>query len=282
MKETYWKYSLIILIVGLGILLFRQAQPYMNGILGGFTLYLLLRGFTNWLKSKIKPLVAVWIVTIGTTLFILIPLSLFSWAVVNQISNLHFDTADIIRPNQISNLHFDTADIIRPAQQMIDIIEKRTGFDVLSEKNLSFIITQASSIGHSIMTGVSDLIINLAVAIMLLFFMLWEGDKMEQFISELLPFEENNKREVLQKIQLCHRNPSPSHHSRIYLIVRLFALPCTEPGSHGNAYRFRLHRPSGRNGSGMGSGHRLFLHHRRLGTRTDTACLRRHHHLTMR
>ena len=102
----------------LGILLFRQAQPYMNGILGGFTLYLLLRGFTNWLKSKIKPLVAVWIVTIGTTLFILIPLSLFSWAVVNQISNLHFDTADIIRP----------------AQQMIDIIEKRTGFDVLSEK----------------------------------------------------------------------------------------------------------------------------------------------------
>ena len=259
MKETYWKYSLIILIVGLGILLFRQAQPYMNGILGGFTLYLLLRGFTNWLKSKIKPLVAVWIVTIGTTLFILIPLSLFSWAVVNQISNLHFDTADIIRP----------------AQQMIDIIEKRTGFDVLSEKNLSFIITQASSIGHSIMTGVSDLIINLAVAIMLLFFMLWEGDKMEQFISELLPFEENNKREVLQKIQLIH-------HSRIYLIVRLFALPCTEPGSHGNAYRFRLHRPSGRNGSGMGSGHRLFLHHRRLGARTDTTCLRRHHHLAMR
>ena len=179
MKEQYWKYSLVILIVGLGILLFWQAQPFMNGILGGFTLYLLLRGFTKWLKTKIKPLVAVWIVTIGTTLFILIPLSLFSWAMVNQVSNLHFDTADIIRP----------------AQQMIGIIEERTGFDVLSEKNLSFIITQVSSIGHSIMMGVSDLIINLAVAIMLLFFMLWEGEKMEQFISDLMPFEENNKRE---------------------------------------------------------------------------------------
>ena len=162
----------------------------MNGILGAFTLYLLLRGFSNWLKKKIKPLVSVWIITIGTTLFILIPLSLFSWALVNQISNLHFDTADIIRP----------------AQQMISIIEEKTGFDVLSEKNLSFIISQVSSIGHSIMTGVSDLIVNLAVAIMLLFFMLWEGDKMEQFISELLPFEENNKREVLQKIQLIVRS----------------------------------------------------------------------------
>ncbi len=178
------------MIVGLGILLFRQAQPFMNGILGAFTLYLLLRGFSNWLKKKIKPLASVWIITIGTTLFILIPLSLFSWALVNQISNLHFDTADIIRP----------------AQQMISIIEEKTGFDVLSEKNLSFIISQVSSIGHSIMTGVSDLIVNLAVAIMLLFFMLWEGDKMEQFISELLPFEENNKREVLQKIQLIVRS----------------------------------------------------------------------------
>ena len=190
MKEQYWKYSLIIMIVGLGILLFRQAQPFMNGILGAFTLYLLLRGFSHWLKKKIKPLASVWIITIGTTLFILIPLSLFSWALVNQISNLHFDTADIIRP----------------AQQMISIIEEKTGFDVLSEKNLSFIISQVSSIGHSIMTGVSDLIVNLAVAIMLLFFMLWEGDKMEQFISELLPFEENNKREVLQKIQLIVRS----------------------------------------------------------------------------
>lgn len=190
MKEQYWKYSLIIMIVGLGILLFRQAQPFMNGILGAFTLYLLLRGFSNWLKKKIKTLASVWIITIGTTLFILIPLSLFSWALVNQISNLHFDTADIIRP----------------AQQMISIIEEKTGFDVLSEKNLSFIISQVSSIGHSIMTGVSDLIVNLAVAIMLLFFMLWEGDKMEQFISELLPFEENNKREVLQKIQLIVRS----------------------------------------------------------------------------
>ena len=60
MKETYWKYSLIILIIGLGILLFRQAQPFMNGILGGFTLYLLLRNPTHWLQQKINGSLAVW------------------------------------------------------------------------------------------------------------------------------------------------------------------------------------------------------------------------------
>ncbi len=190
MKEKYWKYSLIIMIVGLGFLLFLQAKPFMNGILGGFTLYLLLRDLSNWMKNKIKPLVAVWIITIGTTLFILIPLSLFSWAIVNQISDLHFDTAAIIQP----------------AQQVINFIKEKTGFDIMTEKSLTFIITQASTIGHSIMAGVSDLIVNLAVAIMLLFFMLWEGKKMEIFISDLLPFDEGNKHEVLQKIQLIVRS----------------------------------------------------------------------------
>mgnify|MGYP000519796271 CR=1 FL=1 len=58
MKERYWKYSLIVFIIGLGYLLFRQAQPFMNGILGGFTLYLLLRNFTFWLQTKMKPAMA--------------------------------------------------------------------------------------------------------------------------------------------------------------------------------------------------------------------------------
>lgn len=190
MKEQYWKYSLIIFIIGLGILLFRQAQPFMNGILGGFTLYLLLRNFSNWLQSKIKPLLAVWIITIGVTLFILIPLSLFSWAIVSQISGMHFDTQSIIQP----------------ARQAIDIIEERTGFDLLSEQSLSFMVSQASSIGQKIMSGVSDLVVNLAVAIMLLFFMLWEGKKMEHYVSTIMPFTESNKREVLNKIQLMVRS----------------------------------------------------------------------------
>ena len=190
MKEQYWKYSLIIFIIGLGMLLFRQAQPFMNGILGGFTLYILLRNFSNWLQTKIKPLLAVWMITIGVTLFFLIPVSLFSWAIVSQISGMHFDTQAIIQP----------------AHQVIDIIEERTGFDLLSEKSLSFMVVQASSIGQKIMTGVSDLIVNLAVAIMLMFFMLWEGRKMEHYVSTIMPFEESNKREVLNKIQLMVRS----------------------------------------------------------------------------
>ena len=190
MKEQYWKYSLIILIIGLGILLFRQAQPFMNGILGGFTLFLLLRTPTYRLQTKMNRSLAVWLVTIGTSLFILLPLSLFSWAIVSQVSHLHIDTQTIIEPTK----------------QVIEIIKEKTGFDLFSENTLSFVVAQASSIGQSVMSGVSDFVINLCVAIMLLFFMLYEGRNMEHYISTLLPFREENKREVLDKVQLIVRS----------------------------------------------------------------------------
>ena len=189
-KEKYWKYSLIVFILGLGFLLFRQAQPFMNGILGGFTLYLLLRNVTFWLQTKMKPALAVWLVTIVVTLFILVPLSLFGWALVSQVSQMHFDTEAIIRP----------------MWQVVDFIKDRTGFDVLSEKSLSFLVAQASSIGQSVMSGVSDLLVNLCVAIMLMFFMLYEGKSMEHYISTLLPFRAENKIEVLKKVQLMVRS----------------------------------------------------------------------------
>lgn len=190
MKELYWKYSLIIFIIGLGILLFHQAQPFMNGILGAITLFLLLRTPTYRLQEKINPKLAVWIVTIGTAIFILIPLSLFGWAVVSQLTGIHFDTQGIIQPTK----------------QVITIIKERTGFDILSESSLSFVVSQASSIGQSVMNSIGDFIINLCVAIMLLFFMLYEGRQMEAYISTILPFTEENKREVLKKIQIIVRS----------------------------------------------------------------------------
>lgn len=190
MKEHYWKYSLIILIIGLGFLLFRQAQPFMNGILGGFTLFLLLRNFTYWLQTKINKSLAVWLVTIGTTLFILVPLSLFGWAIVNQLTGVHFDPQAVIKPTK----------------EVVEIIKEHTGFDLLSEGNIKFAVAQASSLGQSVMSGVSDFVVNLFVSIMLLFFMLYGGAQMERYVSSLLPFKAENKREVLDKVQLIVRS----------------------------------------------------------------------------
>ena len=50
-KEQYWKYSLIIIIIALGIVLFIEFIPFLGGILGAFTIYILLRKQMLYLGS---------------------------------------------------------------------------------------------------------------------------------------------------------------------------------------------------------------------------------------
>lgn len=190
MKELYWKYSLVALILFLGFILFQQAQPFMNGILGAFTLYLLLRKVTFRLAEKIKYGYAVWLVTIGTLLFIVIPISLMGWLLVSEIIHMN------IQPKEL----------IRPLLETADFIKEKTGFNILSENTLTFLAGKLPAIGQSVMSSVSDFVINVAVAIMLLYFMLSGGRKMERYIATVLPFRENNKQEVLQKIHVIVRS----------------------------------------------------------------------------
>lgn len=190
MKETYWRYSLVLFILVLGFVLFRQAMPFMNGVLGAFTLYIVLRSFTYKLQKKMKPTLAVWLVTIGSALFILIPMTLFTWVIVEELLSLQLNPKAIITP----------------LVQAVQAIKEKTDFDLLSEKNISYLVSWIPSIGQSVMSGVSNLVVNLFVAVMLLFFMLSKGRAMENYVSSLLPFTEDNKREVLKNIQLMVRS----------------------------------------------------------------------------
>ena len=42
-KEQYWKYSLITIILGLGLILFIKMSPFIGGILGACTIYIMVR-----------------------------------------------------------------------------------------------------------------------------------------------------------------------------------------------------------------------------------------------
>ena len=53
-KEHYWRYSLITIILGLGVILFFKITPFLGGILGAFTIYILLRGQLFHLTEKLN------------------------------------------------------------------------------------------------------------------------------------------------------------------------------------------------------------------------------------
>lgn len=184
-RERIWKVTLIVLIVGLGLILFRQAQPYMSGVLCALTLYILLRRPTFRLAQKLgRPTLATVIVVMAVILFIVIPLTLIVWFVVDKIQQAEWNVNEIIAP----------------ATQMFDIIEQRFGIDLLTQETISFVGGKLTALGQSIIGGIGSFFINLLVALLLLFFLLNGGKKWEQYLASVIPMKNINKKETMEKV----------------------------------------------------------------------------------
>lgn len=57
LKEQYWRYSLVIIILLLGTIIFFKSLPFISGILGAMTIYILLRNQMLYLtvKKRMRP-----------------------------------------------------------------------------------------------------------------------------------------------------------------------------------------------------------------------------------
>ena len=69
-KEQYWKYSLIVIILFMGIIIFRQITPFLGGLLGALTIYILVRTQMAHLTErwKLKRSVAALLITAETVM----------------------------------------------------------------------------------------------------------------------------------------------------------------------------------------------------------------------
>lgn len=186
-RELIWECALLLLIFVLGIVLFRQIQPFFSGILGAMTLYILLRKPCFRLTEKTgRPTLSASIILICTILFIVIPLSLLTWFIISKLQQVNWNTSDILAP----------------AMQAIDIVKEKFKIDLISEKSITFIAGKVTSLGQSIINGIGDFFIDIAAALILLFFLLTGGRKMEDYLSSLIPMKNINKRETIDKINV--------------------------------------------------------------------------------
>lgn len=187
-KEQYWKYSLIVIILFMGIIIFRQITPFLGGLLGALTIYILVRGQMRYLveKRKLKRSLSALLITAETIFVFLIPLGLTVWMVVNKLQDINLDPQTYIAP----------------IQQVAEFIKEKTGYDVLGKDTLTFIVSILPRIGQIIMESISSLAINLFVMIFVLYFMLIGGKKMEAYVNDILPFNETNTQEVIHEINM--------------------------------------------------------------------------------
>ena len=184
-KVSFWtpRTSLITLILVLLLIIGKHALPYMSGVLGALTIYVLLRGQMKWLVER-KHWGRSWaasLLTVEAIFFFLIPIL----GIVLMLIDL-FSTFD---PESLNVL-------TTQAQEMIQQVEDRFGIELWSEENLQKLTSVSTSLVKGLLQGMSSFFLNAFVILFLLYFMLRGYDQFEAAVEELLPFTGKNKRTV--------------------------------------------------------------------------------------
>ena len=188
LKEQYFKYSIIILILGLGIVIFFELIPFLGGLLGACTIYTLIRNQMKHLveKRKMKRSIAAFLLIMETVLCFLIPISLVVWFLIMKVQHINLDP-------QV---------VLAPVEQISVLIKQKIGYDILNTDNLKSVISWAPQVGQMLMGGITSLALNIFVLIFVLYFMLLGNDKMENYIMDILPFTEKNKLTILHDVNM--------------------------------------------------------------------------------
>ena len=191
-REKYWRYSLFVLILGIGTALFLELAPLLGGILGAATIYILLRRQMRLLteRHRWRRSTAATLLLAEAVLCFLVPLSLVIWMLVVRLQDLS-DHSDLL---------------VAQLRHVAEVIRLRTGFNLWEESGAAPLLGYLSRAGQWVLHNLFSLSVNLVALLFVLYFMLIGGSRMEAYCRELLPFDAPTSRSILREVHRIIRS----------------------------------------------------------------------------
>ena len=191
-KELYWRYSLFVLILGLGVTIFIELTPFLGGVLGAMTIYVLLRRQMHYLTAcrKWRRSLAASLLLGEAVLCFLVPISLIVWMVVNQVQDI------ALAPESV----------VEPLKHIAALIHDKTGYNLWQEKNITSLVGVIPRLGQWVLGSIMDFGINIIVLLFVLYFMLIGGLRMEGYCREILPFNRDVGSSVMREVHMIVRS----------------------------------------------------------------------------
>ena len=192
MKETYFKYSLVALILLLGWVVVSELWMFINGLLGAFTVFLLVSGQMTFLteKWKMKSIFAAIIILIEVITCVFVPLYFLVWLLISRIQDVNVDITQLIET----------------VKHLSALIQEKTQYDLLSGSNIETAASYLTKSIQLIISHVGGLLVTTIVMLFFLYFMLMMRKDMEAFVHGLLPFSEDNKNKITREVILIVRS----------------------------------------------------------------------------
>ena len=197
----------LILIIGLGLLIFWKLLPFMSGLLGAVTIYIVSKKSMRKLVERgWKKSLAAALIMIISFVGILVPIGL----VVLMLSTKVRSALD------------KTEQVIAVLKEELSIIEERFNIELFSSFNSKEVVNWVSQNAPSVVGNTFNLFITLSILYFLLYYMLVHRNSFIQAIYRYFPMRSEN-------IQIkCHRNSFNCHYSRLCCLNRFFYFWCAQ------------------------------------------------------
>ncbi|MDR0794715.1 MAG: AI-2E family transporter [Tannerella sp.] len=184
-KENYWKYTLIILIALLGLLIIKELWPLVNGLLAAMTVFVLVRNQMVFLTDtlKIHKIPASILILLEVTAIIVVLVYLISLTLIGRLNTINVDIS--VLTSMINQFEI--------------LIKDKFNYDLMSAENITTLTGYLTRGVQFVINQAGGMVITFIVMLFLLYFMLVDFRTIEHYFTELLPFNEKNRNFIAKK-----------------------------------------------------------------------------------
>ena len=181
----------LLLIVLMGGLIFREMLPYLSGVLGAITIYVLLRKWMVILVRKgWRPSLAASFLMILSFVGILVP-------VTGTI---------IMLTNKIGNAVKNSERVADAFKEQLGTWEDRLGYDLSSQIDVSAISSWLSNSLQNIAGSTFHIFISIGIMYFMLYYMFTSRRTVTESLSDVVPFNNKNMKLIGNEIKAMVRS----------------------------------------------------------------------------
>ncbi|WP_378175506.1 AI-2E family transporter [Aquimarina sp. SS2-1] len=168
---------ILLLIILIGGLIFREILPYLSGILGAITIYVILRKLMVKLVRKgWNPDLAATLLLIGSFVGILVP-------VIGVI---------LMLSNKIGDVTKNSEKFLAAIKGRLDTWESQIGYDISSRIDPEGVSSWVAENLQNLAGGTFNVFISIGIMYFLLYYMLTNRKKLRESLFEYIPINEAN------------------------------------------------------------------------------------------
>lgn len=181
----------LLLILLIGGLIFLEMVPYLSGVLGAITIYVLFR---KWMANLIKK---GWNANLAASLIMFISFVLILVPVGGLV---------LMLGNKVSKAVDKSESVIEAVKNQMFTIEKTMDYDLTSQMDFSGASSWLTNSLQGFAGGTFNIFISIAIMYFLLFYMLTNRKELRESMFEYLPISKRNLKLIGDEVQSMVRS----------------------------------------------------------------------------